>query len=103
MLVSEDREYEVLKLDIEYYFSKLMSCDVEKAKQTMRRVRALVDQKLSILERRDVAEKYGAVCPKCGSDEVEWLEKVHECEECQVWVISCLECGTEWVDVVWKV
>ena len=72
----EDTEYEVLK--------------------------ALVDSKLSILERKDMARRYGAVCPKCGSDEVEWLEKLHDCEDCQVWAISCLECRCEWIDVVWK-
>jgi len=102
MVVIEDTEYEVLKVDLEYYFSKLMSRDFEKAKQTMKRLRALVDQKLSILERRDVAMRYGAVCPRCGSAEVEWVEKLHDCVDCQVWAISCLQCKTEWVDLIWK-
>jgi hypothetical protein len=102
MAAIEDTEFEVLKADIEFYFARLVNRDLEKARQTMRRIRALVDSKLSILERKDMARRYGAVCPKCGSDEVEWLEKLHDCQDCQVWAISCLECRCEWIDVVWK-
>jgi hypothetical protein len=98
----KDTEYEVLKADLEFYFAKLVNRDLDKAKEVMRRVRALVDQKLSILERKDVARMYGAFCPRCGSDEVEWIKKLHDCNDCQVWAISCLECRTEWVDIVWK-
>jgi DNA-directed RNA polymerase subunit M/transcription elongation factor TFIIS len=97
-----DMEFEMLKADIEFYFSKLVNKDLGKARQTMRRVRALVDSKLSILERQEVARKYKAECPRCGSDEVEWIEKLHDCDDCQVWAISCLDCRTEWVDIVWK-
>jgi len=102
MVAIEDTEYEVLKADLEFYFSKLVNCDLEKARKTMKRIRALADQKLSVLERREVALKYGAVCPRCGSAEVEWIEKLHDCVVCQVWAISCLECKTEWTDVIWK-
>ena len=97
-----DMEFEMLKADIEFYFSKLVNKDLGKAMDVMRRLRAIVDKKLSILERAEVANKVGAVCPKCGSEEVEWLEKLHDCNDCQVWAISCLECKTEWVDIVWK-
>jgi DNA-directed RNA polymerase subunit M/transcription elongation factor TFIIS len=102
MAAIEDTEYEVLKADIEFYFAKLVNKDLERARQTLKRIKALVDSKLSILERKDMARRYGAVCPRCGSDEVEWIEKLHDCNDCQVWAISCLECKTEWVDLVWK-
>jgi DNA-directed RNA polymerase subunit M/transcription elongation factor TFIIS len=99
----EETEFEILKSDIEFYFAKLVNKDLEKARQTMRRIRALVDQKLSILERQEVARKYKAECPRCGSGEVAWVEKLHDCDDCQVWAISCLECRCEWLDVIWKV
>jgi hypothetical protein len=95
-------EFDVLRSNVEYYFSKLVNRDLDEALDVMKRLRALIDQKLSLLERKDMARRYGAVCPKCGSDEVEWIEKIHECRDCQVWVISCLECRTEWCDIVWK-
>jgi len=97
-----DMEFEMLKADIEFYFSKLVNRDLDKAKSVLRRLRAVVDQKLSILERKDMASRYGAVCPRCGSIEVEWIERIHGCPDCEVWAISCLECKTEWVDLIWK-
>jgi hypothetical protein len=95
-------EFDVLRSNVEYYFSKLVNRDLDEALDVMRRLRALVDSKLSILERKNMARRYGAVCPRCGSDEVEWTERIRECRDCQVWVISCLDCKTEWVDIVWK-
>jgi DNA-directed RNA polymerase subunit M/transcription elongation factor TFIIS len=103
MAAIEDTEYEVLKADVEFYFARLVNRDLARAMAVMRRIRALVDSKLSILERVDISRKYEAECPRCGSDEVEWLEKLHDCGDCQVWAISCLECRCEWLDVIWKV
>jgi DNA-directed RNA polymerase subunit M/transcription elongation factor TFIIS len=97
-----DMEFEMLKADIEFYFSKLVNRDLGKAMDVMRRLRAIVDKKLSILECQEVARRYEAECPKCGSDEVAWVEKIHDCEDCQLWVLSCLECRCEWLDVIWK-
>jgi len=99
----ENVEYEIIKADIEFYLSKLISRgEWGKAKDVMRRIRAVVDGKLSILEKSELARNYESVCPKCGGSEVEWLERMHHCEECDVWVISCLECKCEWLNIVWK-
>ncbi|MGB9914659.1 MAG: hypothetical protein ACPLOC_03815 [Candidatus Bathyarchaeales archaeon] len=99
----ENVEFEVVKADIEFYFSKLVNKGKwNEAMDVLKRLRAILDGKIAVLEKAEVARKYESDCPKCGSDEVEWLEKIHDCQDCQVWVISCLECKTEWCDVVWK-
>jgi len=96
-------EYDILKTHVDYYFAKMVgNGQFLKAKDVMRRLRAYVDQKLAIIEKTEMKRRYGATCPKCRSDEVEWIEKVHDCQDCAVWVISCLDCKCEWVDVVWK-
>ncbi|MEM1589938.1 MAG: hypothetical protein QW175_05925 [Candidatus Bathyarchaeia archaeon] len=99
----ENFEYEALRQSIDYYFSKLINQGAwSKAADVMKRLRAYVDSKIAILEKAEMARNYGAVCPKCGCDEVEWVEKVHDCQDCAVWVISCLDCKCEWLDMVWK-
>lgn len=68
----------------------------------LRKILCYVDSKIVDLEKAVMRKLIGAECPICKCDDVEFKEKVHECGECSVWLMECSECGTQWLDLVWK-